>query len=902
MNPQRASSVYGSFSERLYRGLIRSVFPKAFRVEYEPHLLQVFTDRLYEVRRERRSGAILAFWYRTVVDLLVSGLRLRIRASLDSLSRWRRNRRRKPRRDWMGSLLSDIRYGLRALLKARGFTFVAVLTLAFGIGANTAIFSVLNGIVLTPLPYHEPDRVVRVWPPEAFTKGLLAEFERQTSSYSSLSGFSWVNLTLTGIGEPEEFWGASVSVNHFDLLGVAPAIGRTFLPEEQEPGRDRVVILSHGLWERRFGANPAIVGQAIQLGGSGVESRIVVGVMPRDYRPLIERCQAWLPMTVDPTNFSDYEGTASSLIFGRLKENVSVEMADDEIRSLAVRLKSEGEDLQWMPDERIRGANVVPALDALVGEVRSRLVILILAVGLVLLIGCTNVANLLLARGTARSREIGIRLAIGARRSRIVRQLLTESTLLGVIGGAAGICVASWTVAVFKANLPPGVPRTDLIEVDIRVLGFAFILSLLSSLIFGLLPAFRATKGDLGTALHDVARGTSMGGGRARLNAGLVVLETALAVILVIGAGLMVKSFWLLNRVDPGFDATNLVTMRVSPPSTRYADDESVRAYYTQVVERLEADPEVTSVGMLNYLPMTAGNIGLLYHVEGNPLPDGSHRPRANARIVLPGHFRAMGIPVLRGRELEITDVDDGPIVVNETMARHMSPDGDVVGQRIGGFFGDAMFTVVGVVADIHQHGLQMDPRPEMYFSFYSWTNSNMYLLIRTSGDAEQTINPLQRVIWSVDENVPISRARTMEDVIGRSVADSRFLTQLLVGLAILALVLGAIGVFGVLSYTVRQRTREIGVRMALGAQQRTVLRAALRQGIALVTGGVVFGIAVAIVATRLLSGFLFGVSTTDPTTFVFVGVFLMLVSVVASLIPAIRASRIDPMVALRLE
>jgi predicted permease len=308
------------------------------------------------------------------------------------------------------------------------------------------------------------------------------------------------------------------------------------------------------------------------------------------------------------------------------------------------------------------------------------------------------------------------------------------------------------------------------------------------------------------------------------------------------------------------------------------------------------------SVGMLNYLPMTAGNIGLLYEVEGNPMPDGSHRPRANARSVLPGHFRAMGIPVLRGRELEMTDVDDGPIVVNETMANHMSPGGDVIGTRIGGFFGAAMFTVVGVVADIHQHGLQTEPRPEMYFSFYSWTNSNMYLLIRTSGDADQQIAPLQRVIWSVDEDVPISRVRTMEDVIGSSVADSRFLTQLLVGLATLALILGAVGVFGVLSYTVSQRTQEIGVRMALGAPHQSVLRAALQQGIALVAGGVVIGIAVAFVAARLLSGFLFGVSTTDPTTFVTVSVFLMLVAVVASLLPAIRASKIDPMVALRLE
>jgi predicted permease len=465
----------------------------------------------------------------------------------------------------MSSLISDLRYAMRTLWKVRGFSVVAVLTLALGIGANTAIFSVLNGIVLKPLPYEEPDRVVRVWPMHTFSKSLIVELRQQATSYSELSGFSSVNMTLTGMGDPEEFFGASVSVNHFNLLGVAPALGRTFLPEEQEPGQGQVVILSHGLWERRFGAAPNIIGQTVQLGGTGGESRTVVGIMPRDYRPVMERWRAWLPMTIDATNFSDYEGTAGSMVIGRLREGVSVDLAQSELRSFAERLKAEGDFLQWVSDEAVSGATVVPALDALVGEVRSRLVVLFVAVGLVLLIGCTNVANLLLARGTSRSGEIGIRLAIGARRSRVVRQLLTEALFLGVIGGGVGLCAATWTVSVLKAGLPPGVPRTDLITIDLRVLGFAFGVSLLASLVFGLLPALRTTGGNVRSALHEGARGASVSGGRLRLNGGLVVVETALAVVLVVAAGLMLKSFWLLSRVDPGFDAENLVTMRVSP-------------------------------------------------------------------------------------------------------------------------------------------------------------------------------------------------------------------------------------------------------------------------------------------------------------------------------------------------
>jgi len=802
---------------------------------------------------------------------------------------------------WMTALLLDLRYALRLLWKARGFTAVAVLTIGLGVGANTAIFSVLNGVVLKPLPYPEPDRLVRVWPGNSLSKESLAEFEEQMQSYSGLSGFGGQNLTLTGTGEPEELFGASVSVNHFTVLGVAPVLGRAFLPEEQEPGRGGVVILNHGFWTRRFGADPGVIGEAIQLGGAGEETRTVVGIMGPNYQPLSSSVQAWLPLTIDPTNEGDYSGTASLMVIGRLSENETLERANAELQTVISRWQDEG--LRWLNDEVARTAVVASMHDTLVGGVRSRLLVLLAAVTLVLLIACTNVANLLLARGSVRQREIGVRLAIGAGRSRVVRQLLTESTLLGALGGAVGLALAAWTLSVLKSSIPAGVPRVDSISIDVPVLGFTLCVSLLAGLVLGLLPAARSTRSDLRPTLYDCGRGMSGGRGRQRIHRSLVVVETAMAVVLVVGAGLMLKSFWLVNRVDPGFTSGGLVAMRLSPPSSRYGDGASLRDYYDRVFERLEAVPGVESVGANILLPMGPGGIAVLYNVEDDVLPEGESRPRSNVRSVSTGYFQTMEIPLVQGRLFNAADGSDESLamILNETMANDLAPDGTAIGKRIGGFFGET-FTVIGIVGDVRQQSLQADSRPEMYIPYRWWSTSNMYVVVRTRGEATAQIPMLQQAVWSVDADVPISRVNTMEEVIARSLGDVRFLTQLLTAFAALALVMGAIGVYGVLSYTVNQRAGEIGVRMALGATQKTVLRSALWQGMALVAGGVVVGCAVAIAATRLLSGFLFGVSTTDPTTFVSVGLFLMMVAVVACLIPAVRASRIDPMVALRLE
>jgi len=896
------SGTHGSFSYRVFRSLMRPLFPSAFRRDFGAQMLQVFADRLRESRNEQRNTALITFWCRTLTDLLVSGFRIRICAFGDKIGRWRRNRKDKRGiGDQMSTLMSDIRYALRTLWKVRGFTAIAVLTLALGIGANTAIFSVLNGVVVKPLPYPEASQIVRIWPGRPLSKSSLVELDDQMSSFSELSGISYEKLTLTGDGEPEAFWGAAVSVNHFDLLGVAPSLGRSFLAEEQEPGSDNVVILSHGLWERRFGADPGIIGRTISLGGGGGELRTVVGVMAPDFRAFSMSMQAWLPLTIDPTNSSDFSGTAGLTVIGRLSTGVTTEQASAELQTIVARWQGEG--VRWLTDEVARGAVVVSMHESLFGEVRSRLVVLLAAVGLVLLIACTNVANLLLARGAVRQREIGIRMAIGAGRSRVVRQLLTETTVLGLFGGLVGLAFAAWTLSVLRGNLPSGVPRSDLISIDTSVLGFTIGVSLLASLVFGLLPALRATGCDLQAILHEGGRVMSGGRGQQRLHKSLIVVETALAVILVAGAGLMLKSLWLINRVDPGFTAEGLVTMRLSPPESRYGDAESLREYYGRVTERLESVPGVTAVGTNIMLPLAGGNIAVLYDVEDDVLPEGEHRPRANVRSVSPGYFRTMGIPVVEGRGFDAADGSDESLVMilNETMARDLAPDGTALGKRIGGFFGET-FTVVGVVSDVRQQSLQSSARPVMYIPYHWWATSNMYVMVRTGGDAARQLPALQQAVWSVDADVPISRTNTMENVVARSLGDFRFFTQLLTAFAALALALGAVGVYGVLSYTVSQRASEIGVRLALGASSRAVLKSALGQGVALVTTGVVVGIVGALVTSRLLSSFLFGVSSTDPVTFVSVGLFLIVVAAIASFVPALRASRIDPMVTLRIE
>lgn len=799
------------------------------------------------------------------------------------------------------SLVQDFGYAVRKLKTARGFSTIALITLALGIGANTAMFSVLKGVVLTPLSYPDADRLVRVWPEHAFTKSLLQSFRAETRSFAGLSGATGETFALTGDGGPEELYGASVSINHFNVVGVQPVLGRAFAAEEEIPGQGKVVILSHRLWQRRFGGDEEILGRTLALGGAGEESRVVVGVMPPDYRPLAESWDVWTPLPMDPSNFSDYEGTASLMVTGRLIAGVTLEQAGMEVHELAQRV---AEEQSWISDMMAEMAGVVSIHDALVGDAKPRLLVLFSAVGLVLLIACGNIANLLLARGNARSREIAMRTALGATRPRMIRQLLMETTVLGLSGGILGLILAAWAVPLLVRNLPPGIPLTDRIALDSWVLAFTVLVSLVAALVFGLLPAVRATRPAVQEALKDGGRGSGLSTGRQRINAALAVAEAALAVVLVIGAALMVKSFWLLHQVEPGFDSSQMLTLRTNPPPNRYSDGASLKSYYSEVIERLETVPGVLSVAAINLLPMTGSNTGMLWDLEGEPRPEGAPMPRANGRSVSPGYFGMMDIPLIQGREFNGADRGDAAavMIVNESMAAQIDAQGDVLGKRVGGFAGPDYFTVVGVVSDIHQHSLDMAARPEMYFPYEAWPASRMYLLVRAASDAEALLPTVQQAIWSLDHDVPISRARTMEQVIGQTLATSRLFTGLLAGFAALALLLGAVGLYGVMSYTVSRRTHEIGVRMALGADRVDVLMAMTARGVALSGAGVLIGLAGSLVTGRALSGYLFGVSSNDPVVYASVAACLVAVAAAASLVPARRASRVDPMIALRSE
>ena len=797
--------------------------------------------------------------------------------------------------------LSDLTYAIRQLSKNVGFTVVAVITLGLGIGANTAIFSVLNGVVLRPLDFEEPERLVRVWPSVTFSKSLMVQFQEGTRSFSAMSGFSRNEFSLTGVDEAEELSGGVVSVGHFSLLGTQPFLGRGFVEEEQEVASSQVVVLSHDLWQRRFGGDPEVIGRSIELSGVGEGLRTVVGVMPEGYRPLYEYWDLWIPLTIDPSNFSDYAGTASLGVVARVADGVSIERADADVRDYANSVR---EEHTWLSEGQYRAAGVVTLREDMFGLFKSRLLILLGSVGIVLLIACVNVGNLLLGRASTREREIGVRMALGALRGRVVRQLLTESAVLGLLGGGVGILLAVWIIPPLVTVLPSEVPRVDLISIDREVLLFTLGLSLGAVLLFGLLPALRATGDRVHDALKQGLSKASFGPSKQRLRSALVVAEIALSSVLVLGAGLMLKSLWHLQRVDPGLNPEHLVTMRVTPPEARYSDEESVKAYYAQVEERLAAVPGVTQTAMINYLPFSGGGVSMRFFPQGSLVPEDELPSYANCRSVSPDYFLTTGIPLVTGRTFEPGEGVEPPrVVINRTAAETAWPGEDPIGKRIEVPAGiEEHFTVIGVVDDVHQFSLEGQPRPDMYFPYEWWTSSRMYLTIRVAGDPGAQIPILQAAIWSVDRDVPIAFTRSMDEVIEGTTADSRLLTILLASFGLLALSLGAIGVYGVVSYAVSQSTYEIGLRMALGAAKERVMGRVLKYAFTLAGIGIVLGIVGGLLAGRVLSTFLFGVSTTDPLTYLGVVVVLVAVAAVASFLPAHRASKVDPMVAIRME
>jgi putative ABC transport system permease protein len=806
----------------------------------------------------------------------------------------------------MQTLWQDLRYGLRMLLGKPGFTLVAVITLALGIGANAAIFSVINSVLLRPLPYPQPERLVWIWGtnPSADIKQESAslpdfvDWKAQSQSFAALGGFANFSPILTGAGEPERLTGAVVTDGFFSTLGVSPQLGRAFTSDEDRPGAQRVVVLSHGLWQRRFGGDPQIAGQKITLNGNPY---MIVGVMPPGFKHPLPGMrlpvEVWAPLGLDPAKTgrrSDFLG-----VIARLKPGVVIEQARAEMNALMGRLET-----QYPNTNRGWGVIVLPLLERFVGELRPTLYLLLAAVGFLLLIACANVANLLLARATVRQREVAIRSALGAGRWRIVRQLLTESALLSLLGGAVGLLLAKWGMDALIGASPATIPRLGEVSLDWRVLGAAFGVSLVTGVIFGLLPALQAANPHLNEALKEGGRGSADTARGKRVRSALVVAEVALALTLLIGAGLLLRSFARLQHVNPGYNAENVLSVGISIPAARYKEGPQVVDFYERLLGQISTMPGAQSAGLVDALPLAGGSY-LSFAVEGRALQP-TDQPDAEYRIVSPGYFKAMDIPLIRGRLLSEQDHAQSPFatVISKTMARRYWPNEDPLGKRInlGNPQTSPWRTIVGIVGDIRNEGLNAEPNPQMYASFTQAPRHSLSLVVRGMGDPMGLVAGVRSSVAGLDRDLPLYNVRTLKQMVAESLGRERFGLLLIAIFAGLALLLAGVGVYGVLAYSVTQRTHEIGVRLALGASRRDVLRLIAGQGMKLVLVGVSIGLLAAFALTRLMTGLLYGVSPTDTVTFVSVSALLAVVALAACYVPARRATKVDPMVALRCE
>jgi predicted permease len=805
------------------------------------------------------------------------------------------------------TLIKDIRFGIRMLVKSPGFTIVAVIALALGIGANSAIFSVVNTVLLRPLPYKEPERLVMVWedathqgfPRNSASAANYIDWRDQNQVFEGMAAIARQSFNLTGFGEPEKIDGRRVSAGLFNLLGVEPQLGRAFLPEEDQPGANRVVIISHGLWQRRFGSDRAITGKTLTLNG---ESFMVVGVMPQAFQFPSREDQLWIPIALSSQEAAN-RGRHYLEVIGRLKPDVSIEQAQSEMQSIAARLQ------QQYPKTNTRiGSSVISLHEQVVGDIKPALLVLLGAVGFVLLIACANVANLLLARAAGRQKEIAIRVALGAGRFRLIRQLLTESLLLAGLGGVVGLVLAIWGTGLLKTFIPENISQAKAISIDGKVLVFTLGVSLLTGLIFGLAPLTQGSKLNLNEVLKEGGRDSAAGSRGNRIRGLLVIAEVAISLILLIGAGLLINSFLRLRSVDPGFRPDNLLTMQIVLPTQKYPEPANRSAFYTELLSRIESLPGVKSAAVTNWLPLTMQGDTNGISIEGRPDPPPDQKPDVVTRVISPQYFSTMSIQLLQGRQFIEQDRADSPgvAVISETMARRLWPGEDPIGKRlkVGPTTSPVPWLqIVGVVKDVRQFELDSEPRLQMYLPHdqFAFFRPN-YLVVKTDGDPLSLAATVRRTVWDMDKDQPVSNIRTMEGILSESVARQRFSMLLLVTFATLALVLAAVGLYGVMSYSVAQRTREIGIRMALGAQARDVLKMVVGQGIKLVLIGVAIGLAAALILTRLMSSLLFGVSATDPTTFITISLVLISVALLASYIPARRATKIDPLIALRYE
>jgi predicted permease len=810
----------------------------------------------------------------------------------------------------MTTLIQDLRYGLRMLAKNPGFTAVALMALALGIGANTAIFSVVNGVLLRPLPYAEPGRLMTVYETtREFGQMSVAypnflDWRRENHSFTDMAAYRGDDFNFTGSGQPEHLGGEFVSASLLPVLGVNPSLGRNFLPQEDREGASGVVMLSYGLWKRRFGADPNILGKTMTL---NARSYKVIGVLPSDFR---FRGQAELYVSLaqwSPVELNDRETRPGLNVVGRLKPDVTMAAAQAEMTSIGRALAQ-----QYPKANAGHGVAVVEMKDDMVGHIRPTLLLLLGAVGCVLLIACANVANLLLARSTARSREFAIRAALGADRQRVVRQLLTESVLLALGASLLGLLLASWGTRLVLAAVPNSLPRSQEIGLDPYVLLFTLAVSVLTGVLFGLAPAFHSSNVNPQEFLKEGARGS--GGGRHRAEGIFVVVEVGLAVVLLAGAGLMIQSIWRLWRVDPGFNTQHVLTTQVAVSPTVMASPSGIRLAYQQMIDRVASIPGIQSAAVTALVPLTDSDSEIGFWLGGGPQPPQDQMSSALFYIGTSDYLRVMGIPLLEGRFFTEHDtVASAPVVViDEVMAKHLFPGQDAVGKQINLMLLGPV-QIVGVVGHVKHWGLDADDtakiRDEIYFpflqipdKFMSLLVSGLTLVVRTAPDPLSVASAVRTQVAGPTEDQPIFGVQTMEQIISGSLAERRFTMLLLIIFASTALVLAAVGIYGVMSYAVSRRTHELGVRLALGASRNEILRLVVREGMALAAIGTVVGLMAALGLTRLMASLLYGVRPADPATLAAVSLLLVGIALLACYIPAWRATKVDPMVALRYE
>ncbi len=806
-------------------------------------------------------------------------------------------------------LRQDLRYGFRMMRKNPGFTLVAVFALALGIGANTAIFSLINAILLRPLPYPESDHLVRLMQtyPE---KGLdtwrlsqanFAAYREQSRSFDSVAAYTVTGLNLTGFDQPERLQAARVTGDFFKVLGMDPLLGRTFLPEEDAPGKNNVCVLSYGFWQRRFGGNRDVIGKALALNNVSTE---VVGVMPADFKFPLPDTEIWTPLGLNAQARFPWFLTG----IGRLKSGVQPAGAQAETTGILWNLGQQDPQMVSRSDPPPPGANlktvIVPLKEAIIGDTKKPLLLLQFAVACVLLIACANVANLLLSRAASRTREIALRFALGATPRRVVRQLLTESVLLALIGAATGIALAWWVMGALGRLPIEGIPRTDEVGLSGTVLAFTVVVAVVTGLLFGLVPALRTYRLGLKAGLSEGQRGSS-GGASRHMNRILVAAQLAVSVVLLISAGLMLKGYRQLLAVNPGFQAENVLTMQLPLAGQKYSSDQGqMPRFYQSLLEQVRTIPGVRAAGVTTTLPLGTEESSDGYLVEGQEPSGGGDSPQAQLKVVSPGYFQAMGMLLLRGRDFQENDNTDAPlaVIIDETLARRHWPDGNAIGHRVRTTGDPPWLTVVGVVSSIKDKSLAGEVRPHIYFAYGQAPRPRMYLVVRTVGDPTTATESIRSKVRQIDPTVPVYAVRTMTDVVEKTLNSQRLTNLLLTAFAAIALLLAAVGIYGVMSVYVTSRTQEFGIRLALGARPSYLLRSVLWEGLLLALGGIAVGILFALAMTRTITSLLFEVSATDPFVFTALPLLLIAVALVSCYMPARRAARTDPLTALRYE